>query len=141
MLFDRGVHERARLASKRDQQKWNPVLRQIALNGGIGDQQKWNPVLRPIALQGMHSRSAKSGNPVLRTVQQSHSEWRARPDLQRVVGTHHQALKRCSVWRGCLRHRFRWRNEAPRRQVLAAQSLEWHRTAPIECHIPRQSLT
>ncbi|MET2827202.1 hypothetical protein [Mesorhizobium shangrilense] len=52
---DRGVLERARLASKRDQQKWNPVLRPIALGGGIGDQQKRNPVLQKIVLQGMHS--------------------------------------------------------------------------------------
>jgi hypothetical protein len=42
----RGVHERARLAPKRDQQKWNPVLRSIARQAKIRDQQKWNPVLR-----------------------------------------------------------------------------------------------
>jgi transposase len=42
-----GVHERGRLASKRDQQKWNPVLRLIALQQRTRDQQKWFPVLRP----------------------------------------------------------------------------------------------
>ncbi|MER9069080.1 hypothetical protein NKH84_21330 [Mesorhizobium sp. M0902] len=44
------MHEGGRLALKRDQQKWNPVLRPIALRMGLRDQQKWNPVLRhPLA--------------------------------------------------------------------------------------------
>ncbi|RUU86663.1 hypothetical protein EOB59_28265 [Mesorhizobium sp. M7A.F.Ca.MR.176.00.0.0] len=42
-----GVHERGRLASKRDQQKWFPVLRLIARRQRSSDQQKWFPVLVP----------------------------------------------------------------------------------------------
>ncbi|MER8501961.1 MULTISPECIES: hypothetical protein [unclassified Mesorhizobium] len=41
------VHEGGRLALKRDQQKWNPVLRPITLRMVLRDQQKWNPVLCP----------------------------------------------------------------------------------------------
>jgi hypothetical protein len=60
------VHERARLAPKRDQQKWNPVLRLIARQAEIRDQQKWNPVLRSIARQAA-IRDQQKWNPVLRS--------------------------------------------------------------------------
>ncbi|UDL91121.1 hypothetical protein LGH82_07560 [Mesorhizobium sp. PAMC28654] len=76
MLLGRGVHERARLAPKRDQQKWNPVLRPIALDRGIRDQQKWNPVLRPIALPGQDWRSAKMTTRFCGWHHKSDSEWR-----------------------------------------------------------------
>ncbi|MER9303306.1 hypothetical protein [Mesorhizobium sp. M0496] len=59
------VHERGRLASKRDQQKWFPVLRLIALQQRTRDQQKWFPVLCLIALQ-QRTRDQQKWFPVLR---------------------------------------------------------------------------